>query len=39
MLSILASYWRASNWVPSGADPAILFFQLLHNTYQSPVSQ
>ncbi len=28
-LSILASYWRASNWLPSGAEPAILFFQQL----------
>ena len=25
MVSILASYWRASNWEPSGAEPAILF--------------
>lgn len=24
-LSIRASYWRASNWLPSGAEPAILF--------------
>jgi hypothetical protein len=29
-LSSLASYWRASNWRPSGAEPAILFFQQLH---------
>jgi hypothetical protein len=28
MLSILASYWRASNWLPSGAEPAILLQQL-----------
>ena len=23
MVSTLASYWRASNWEPSGAEPAI----------------
>ncbi len=43
-LSILASYWRASNWLPSGAEPAILFFQQLQKrkkktiwkTFRSP---
>jgi hypothetical protein len=36
-LSILASYWRASNWLPSGAEPAILFFQQLQKEKKKKV--
>jgi alkaline phosphatase len=36
MVSILASYWRASNWEPSGAEPAILFHNCTHQVNTRP---